>query len=822
MRSRPNVTGRSTGLPFEVYAALVETLFGTVSSFISGIIGGLLVPTIAWIRTRDPLYLGCAVVLLALATFRVLVFTSHKRASAQDKYEQSAKWERLYTIGGVGFMTAVGVTAGILCYRQHDAVTTLYGVVITLGCAGALAGRNAGRPMVVYGQVLGVCFPVLAVFLIHNSGWYTGLAAILGLVIISTKSTTEFLNGVLVSALVNGGEARLQRTRFSTALDNMSHGLCMVGNNGSVIVANRRLREFFNLGAKIGGITARDLAELIAASGSMTPEARYRFVRAWEAQVAGARSSVFTETIGERVYDFRCEPSDTTGVVLIVEDVTEARIASRQIEHLAHFDVLTGLPNRLHFHAQLEAQIRKAAGSPNRLALLSVDLDQFKEVNDTRGHPTGDELLREVANRLGQCVRRTDVVARFGGDEFQVLMDAGPIGCEYAEMAADRIIQILSQSYCIDGQAITIGASVGVAFAAESLATADELLRCADLALYRAKADGKGTYRLFSPELDVALKRKQTIEKDLRRAIADNTLEVHYQPVIDVRTGQVVVCEALVRMNHPEKGMIPPDEFISIAEETGLIVQLGEWVLQRACSDAALWPKTVAVAVNFSAKQFVLRRNLADEIRAVLTWTGLEPERLEVEITESTIIEAKDALGQLQEISEAGIKISLDDFGTGYSSLSYLRQFPVDKIKIDRSFTDNIHSRASQAVIGSVAVLGQLLDVEVVMEGIETNEQLQAIRGWRVHLVQGYLFSKPKRLPDILHLLSERQPFQTARFMTAHEQISTLGSFLGQDFGSASADPIPEPTPGPQIKSRVKDHAAGTGSPRRTRRALNG
>ena len=243
--------------------------------------------------------------------------------------------------------------------------------------------------------------------------------------------------------------------------------------------------------------------------------------------------------------------------------------------------------------------------------------------------------------------------------------------------------------------------------------------------------------------------------------------------------------------------MVPPDEFISIAEETGLIVQLGEWVLKRACADAALWPKSVSVAVNFSAKQFVLRRNLADDICAVLAETGLEPERLEVEITESTIIEAKDALGQLQAISAAGVKISLDDFGTGYSSLSYLRQFPVDKIKIDRSFTENIHSRASQAVIGSVSVLGQLLDVQVVMEGVESDEQLKAIRGWKVHLIQGYLFSAPKPIEEMLKLLQLRQPFPTFRLMSAQEQIDSLGAWLDQPAGDAKTD-----TPGRRRTAR--------------------
>jgi diguanylate cyclase (GGDEF)-like protein len=617
------------------------------------------------------------------------------------------------------------------------------------------------------------------VFGLHRGGWYLGLAVMLALIMISTKSTTKFLNHVIVSALINGREAQLQRTRFSTALDNMSHGLCMADRDGEIIVVNRRLREFFDLPAGLEQLDVRQLAGLIADRGQMAPGPRTHFVEQWAGRVSRRDSAVFTEAICERLYDFRCEPSESTGVVFIVEDVTEARIASRQIEHMAHFDALTGLPNRVHFHEQLVDRLAAAAGAGDRLALLSIDLDQFKEVNDTRGHPTGDELLKMVAKRLRSCVKQADLVSRFGGDEFQVLIRAGATGVRSAEAVAERIIQTLSHKFSIDGQIITIGASVGIAFTSETIRDADELLRCADLALYRAKADGKGVFRLFSPDLDAALQRKRAIEQDLRQAILGDALELHYQPIVDVRTGRIAACEALVRMRHPERGMVPPDEFISIAEETGLIVELGDWVLRRACADAMLWPKSINVAVNLSAKQFVLRANLIDDIKAALSAAGLDAERLEVEITESTIIEAKDALGQLQAISAAGVKISLDDFGTGYSSLSYLRQFPVDKIKIDRSFAWDTQSRASQAVIGSVSVLGHLLGVQVVMEGVETGEQLDAVRGWNVHLIQGYLFSAPKPLSALLPLLSQPRPFQTARRLSAKEQIDSLRVVFG-------------------------------------------
>jgi diguanylate cyclase (GGDEF)-like protein len=750
---------RKSALPGEVHAALVESLFGTIGSFVAGILGGLLVPTIAWARTHDPIFLGCALVMLALSVFRLWVFESHSRSEPAQRKADAGHWERLYAWGGISFMLAVGITASILFFRVHDELTSLYGVVITLGCAGALAGRNAGRPYVVYGQMLGVCCPLAIAFLVHGDGWYIGLSAIFGLIMISTKSTTNFLNHILVSALVMGREARIQRSQFSTALDSMSHGLCMGENDGSIVVLNRRLREFFDIEETSNRMNARQLANQIASYGRMSNRRRTGFVDTWEQHVAKRDSSVFSETINGRIYDFRCEPRDTAGFVLVVEDVTVARLASRQIEQMARFDGLTGLPNRMNFYSALESRLNNRSTDDSPVALLSIDLDKFKEVNDTRGHPTGDKLLKIVAGRLRQTVKETDIVSRLGGDEFHVLLQDDAFDAKNVEVVAQRLIDTLSAPYCIDGVTVTIGASIGIAYTSDSISAPDELLRCSDLALYEAKATGRGGFRVYVKDLDIALKRKLEIERDLREAITNDLLELHYQPVVDTKTGRIKVCEALVRMRHPTKGVIPPDEFISIAEETGLIVDLGEWVLRRACRDAAAWPKDVTVAVNFSAKHFVLSQNLAQDISDVIAQAGLEPSRLEVEITESTIIEAKDALVQLNAIAASGVKIALDDFGTGYSSLSYLRQFPVHKIKIDRSFAKSIRSRESQAVIGCVSVLANLLCVDLVMEGIETADELNALKPWNVHLVQGYFFSKPLTLQGLLVLLDQAAPF---------------------------------------------------------------
>lgn len=745
-------------LPADIHAALVETLFGTVGSFIAGIFGGMLVPVIASAKTHDPIFVLCTGAVLGLSILRLGILLAWRRATPEHRASHAAFWERFYSIGAIGFMTAVGITAALLFHRHMDQVTPLYGVVIVMACAGALAGRNAGRPFIVYGQVLGVLLPMAAIFVLEFSAWYWGLAVILGLAMASVKSTTKYLNGIIVQALMNGREARIQRGRFSSALDSMSHGLVMGDSAGEITVANHRLREFFGLHDDVTGLTVAGLAERIAQSGRMPRAEQATFTAAWESHIATRDAGVFTQAVDGRIFDFRCEPMDMGGFVVVVEDVTTARLASREIERMAHFDMLTGLPNRVQFHNKLASALKGKPRAGWQTALLSVDLDQFKEVNDTRGHPTGDELLCLVAQRLRQCVHGADLVARFGGDEFQVLVNIPDDG-HTVGVIAQRIIDTLSANYTIDGNIITIGASVGIAQSPRHASDADELLRCADMALYRAKAGGRGAYRVFESEMDTTMRRKREVEHHLRQAILHEEMELHYQPVVDARTGKIVAVEALARLRHPTEELISPAEFIQVAEETGLIVRLGSWVLRRACRDAMAWPEHIRVAVNFSAKQFVMGHNVAADIRDAIKETGLAPERLEVEITESTIFEAKDALNQLREISASGVKISLDDFGTGYSSLSYLRQFPVDKIKIDRSFAIDITSRESQAVIGSVSVLAQLLNVELVIEGIEERSQIEAIKPWNVRLVQGYVFSRPVPLAALLPLVNTPLPF---------------------------------------------------------------
>jgi diguanylate cyclase (GGDEF)-like protein len=387
--------------------------------------------------------------------------------------------------------------------------------------------------------------------------------------------------------------------------------------------------------------------------------------------------------------------------------------------------------------------------------LLCIDLDLFKEVNDTLGHPIGDKLLKLVAERLRECARETDVVARLGGDEFAVVAVAAeqPRG---AIVLAQRIIAALSSPFDLDGHQVVIGASIGIALAPGDSEQGEGLLKAADLALYRAKADGRGLYRLFEPEMDAKMQARRTLELDLRKALITNEFELFYQPVVNLALNEVCAFEALLRWNHPTRGMISPAEFIPLAEETGTIVPLGEWVLRQACAEAVGWPDDLKVAVNISPAQFK-SRGLALAVTSALAASGLRPSRLELEITESVLLQDSESVMEtLHALKDLGVQISMDDFGTGYSSLSYLRSFPFDKIKIDQSFVrDMSGDNDSVAIVRAVAGLGRNLGMSTTAEGVETDQQLEHLRDEGCSEVQGYLFSRPLPASELLPLLDQ-------------------------------------------------------------------
>jgi diguanylate cyclase (GGDEF)-like protein len=444
-------------------------------------------------------------------------------------------------------------------------------------------------------------------------------------------------------------------------------------------------------------------------------------------------------------------------LINLVDDITERKLSSDRMVHLAHYDALTDLPNRALFHEQLERELKRI-NRGEQFAVLYIDIDEFKGINDSLGHAVGDELLKGVAARLRQCVRETDFVARLGGDEFAVVQTAIRNADDVTDLV-NRIYDEIREPYECLGHQISTDASIGIAMAPRDGSNLEQLLKNADLAMYGAKAAGRRTYRFFEPEMDARAKTRRQLELDLRRIIADcefceGGFEVHYQPLVSLRDNRVTGCEALLRWRHPERGMISPAEFIPVAEETGLIAELGEWVLATACAEAATWPDHIKIAVNVSPVQF-RSHSLPLKVASVLASSGLSPHRLELEITEAVLIRDDEiALAILHQLRAIGVRVALDDFGTGYSSLSYLQRFPFDKIKIDRCFIDDIvQSDGSASIVQAVVNIATARNMTTTAEGVETAAQREALRALGCTEMQGYLFSAAKPAEAIGELL---------------------------------------------------------------------
>jgi diguanylate cyclase (GGDEF)-like protein len=535
-----------------------------------------------------------------------------------------------------------------------------------------------------------------------------------------------------------------QYLRFDAALNNMSQGLFMLDAELRLIVCNRRYIKMYDLSPDVvrPGASIRELLEHSIAQGNhpgMTGEELYQdYLR----RVAGGGATYHRHLADGRVIKIVHQRMMHGGWVATHEDITERYRAEEHIARMARHDMLTDLPNRVLLHEKMAEGLDRVAARMHSMAVLCLDLDDFKTVNDTLGHPIGDKLLRAVAERLAGAVRETDTVARLGGDEFAILHSEADR--HSSEALARRLVDALATPVVIDGHEINTGISIGVAVAPDHGMAGDHLMKCADLALYHAKAAGRGTFRFFEPDMDARIQARRALERDLRQALTSGSFELAYQPQVNLATNELTGMEALLRWTRPGSGPVPPAEFIPIAEETGLIVPLGEWVLRTACAEAARWPDHIRVAVNLSPAQF-RGRGLVAMVTHALAASGLPPRRLELEITEAVLLRDDETIrAMLHQLRALGVRISMDDFGTGYSSLSYLRSFPFDKIKIDRSFISDIdRNRDNVAIIQAVARLGASLGIETTAEGIETHDQLELVRSAGCTEVQGYLVSPP-------------------------------------------------------------------------------
>jgi diguanylate cyclase (GGDEF)-like protein len=550
-------------------------------------------------------------------------------------------------------------------------------------------------------------------------------------------------------------QLRLENLKLDAALQNMSQGLVMFDRDGKLIVCNQKYAELYRLPPELiqPGVSHKHILEHRLGSGVVAETNSVRYVKdRTEVGVPKSPTETILELADGRTLLVALRPLQNGGWVSTHEDITPRREAEAQIAHMAHHDALTNLPNRTLLRERLEDALARVQRG-GQIAVLYLDLDHFKSINDTLGHGVGDELLKAVAVRLKGCIGEQYTIARLGGDEFAVVQTGIGSPSDVANLAA-RIREALTQPYDLEGHHVPADVSIGISIAPDDTSDPDQLLKNADMALYRSKADGRGTFRFFEPQMDERVKARRTLELDLRNAIVHGEFELYYQPLLNLERHEISACETLLRWHHPTRGMVPPVEFIPVAEETGLINQIGEWVLRQACVEAASWPPDIALAVNLSPVQFK-NQNLAQLVVSALAHSGLPAQRLELEITEAVLLQNNEAtLATLHRLRELGVRVAMDDFGTGYSSLSYLRSFPFDKIKIDRSFICDIADKdESGAIVQAVTSLASRLNMATTAEGVETEAQLQIVERLGCTEMQGYLYSRPVPAAKLAGLL---------------------------------------------------------------------
>ena len=550
----------------------------------------------------------------------------------------------------------------------------------------------------------------------------------------------------------------VERRELSVAVNNVPQGLVLYDDSARVTVCNQRYIEMFGLSPDVAkpGCSMHDLISHRKETGSFEGDVGEFCASIIRNVALGKITHQIAEAADGRAILIVNQPLEAGGWVATIEDVTERKRADEKIAHLAHYDALTDLPNRVLFRQQLENALNKVQPG-EQLAVLYIDIDEFKSVNDALGHSVGDELLKAVALRLRGCLRETDVAARLGGDEFAIIQTAVKRPSDTTQLV-ERIYQAIREPYDCAGHLVTTDASIGIALAPDDGADLDQLLKNADLAMYGAKADGRRTYRFFEVGMDERVKTRRILELELRQAIMDGGFEVFYQPLLNLQDNKISGCEALLRWRHPRRGMISPSEFIPIAEETGLINALGDWVLSTACIEAASWPDHIRIAVNVSPIQFK-SQTLALNVATALAVSGLSACRLELEITEAVLIRDDEAaLALLHQLRELGVRIALDDFGTGYSSLSYLQRFPFDKIKIDRCFVKDIVGPAgSSSIVQAVVNIAAARNMTTTAEGVETERQMEWLRDLGCTEMQGFLFSPAISAAEIRRLLLSRR-----------------------------------------------------------------
>ena len=745
--------------PTDVFAALIDDLYAPLASFMIGAAASAAVCGVTAWRTSNAWLTVLAVSMVAIGAARAAVtlnYRKHKPTIAGD-VAALRRWERWYEIGASVYAACLGGACFVAFAFTDDPVSHLLLNATSVGYTAGATARNSSRPRVAVAQLSLILLPITIGSALRGDTAYAVLSVVTLLYYLATIEIVQFLAGhrlrLLLTTREKGELAHSlaeQNFRFDTALANMSHGLCMFDAQRRLLVWNKRFCEIYGIAADVlsPGLTVRQMIELSAARGNHPDRTVAEIVAEIDAWLASGVVSHMKRPLPDgRVIALSHQPMPDGGMVVVFEDVTQREQAEARAHFLATHDDLTGLPNRLVFGQAVSDAVKVARRYGQEFAVMFVDLDRFKIINDTLGHAAGDFLLAEVANRLRQCVRESDAVARVGGDEFTILLrevsDARQI-----TTVARKILSTVVKPLTIHGQECRVTASIGISLFPSDAQDEETLVRNADAAMYAAKQEGRNDFRFHSPEIKTQSIERLMLETSLRRALERNELLLYYQPKRDLGRGGIAGVEALLRWQHPDLGLLQPSRFIPLAEETGLIVPIGKWVLNTACAQNMAWQRqglpAIRIAVNLSPRQFA-DPNLLHDIRAALEKSGMPAQLLELEITESMVMQnVERTVRVLEAIRSLGITLAIDDFGTGYSSMSLVKKFPIDVLKIDRSFVREImNDSEDKAIADAIISLGRALNLTVVAEGVETAEQEAFLRAHNCDEIQGYLISRP-------------------------------------------------------------------------------
>jgi diguanylate cyclase (GGDEF)-like protein len=748
---------RSDALPSDVRRGLIESVFADFKSlFYGGVITSLSGVIITFLTRNWASAIATAAIIGVTAGRLRLTREYHSRLQTGELVDVDTL-ERAYLLGTCAYLLSIGFLTFTTLNTSNDAFVLISACSTAIIHALSIAVRNFAVQYGVRLQIAVVAIPLAAAFVVKG-GLYPLLVVMLVLPLcMFIHGSAARLRDILLSQIAFRTESEKIAGQFDFAINNMSHGMCMISGDMKIAVSNAKFSEFLGLrqDRPIVNVRFPALLRFAVQRGAIPKHASDRLMAAFGAGNSGRvpRSMQF-ETGNENFYEVTITPNSRGGWVVVVQDVTAKRNADRAIDRMAHFDSVTNLRNRRSFELALAEALSSTQSGGAGMDVMFLDLDNFKQVNDSLGHRTGDKLLVEIASRLHAIIGPNDVVARWGGDEFVILHHHAPGQLETHNLAK-RIIEEINRAVIIDGSEVIVGASIGSASAPDDGLSPDALLSKADIALYAAKADGRRVWRAFEQEMDAKIQIRRLIELELRAAVATDAIEVYFQPIVSVATRQIVGFEALARWRSALLGPVSPAEFIPIVEEIGLMEEMGTAMLRRACEACAGWPDEISVSVNLSSTQF-RSGHLEKTILGALKAAKLAPERLDLEITESILLEDRgDTRRTLQDLRAQGLRVSLDDFGTGYSSLSYLLSFPLDRIKIDRSFTMGlgIQERASVLVEG-VSAMSRRLGMTVLIEGVETAKQLRMIENLgTIAEAQGYLFSRPVPEKEVSGLL---------------------------------------------------------------------